>query len=221
MLKFFHLISELTTLQQAVVALCIVAVMTGIPYYGFMVRILLLLFRRQLHAEVHRFDWNAVDHESSNRSFYIEGTALVLRWDVEGAYRIDVQPIGRRLKGNAAEIVITSGLDTFILTAYGLSGKVQVVRTLPQSAIKQLHVTALSRNVSAATAHKSVVVQSYTPKTKVLDTVLARYGFIKGALHRLEPRFSRLTRTSYVGSLALRYKFTTRKYQKVLDSEKI
>jgi len=215
-----HHISNLTSQQHALVALGVVALMVGIPYFGLVGRVLALLFRGQRKAIVNRFEWKGMDNGEGARSFYVEGSTAALCWEVQGAYRIDVLPIGRRLKGDAAEIVIKPGIDTFVLTAYGLSGKVQATLTMPTTLVKQLKVAPLGRGVAASAVPKKIEFGDYSPKTKRLHPGLVPARFVPDVLRRMEPRFSRLSRVSFVGSLISQYRFSTRKYQEIQQPEK-
>ena len=219
-MHLLHQISNLTSQQQALVALCVVALMAGLPYFGLVGRVLALLFSGQGKAVVNRFEWKGMDNGEGARSFYVEGSTAVLCWEVQGAYRIDVLPIGRRLKGDAAEIVIKPGIDTFVLTAYGLSGKVQATLTLPTTMVKHLKVAPLGRSVAAGAAPKKIELGDYSPKTKRLHPGLVSIRFVPDVLRRMEPRFSSLSRASFAGSLISQYRFSTRKYQEIQQPEK-
>lgn len=215
-----HYFSGLTSQQQAIAAICVVVLMAGMPYFGLVGRLMLLLLRRQMKAVVVRFDWFETGSGGSGRPFFVEDTTAILHWEVEGAYRIDVLPIGRRLKGNAAEVVIKPGLNRFVLYAYGLSGKAEAVLTLPTNATKQLSVAPMGRNISGGAAPKPVEIGSYHSTTKALQAKLENARFEPGTLHRIEPLHSRLAHKSFLGTLILKYRYSTQKYQKFQHAKK-
>ena len=189
----------------------VVALMLGIPYAGRLFRLLRLLFRGEFRPVVRHFGWwdGAAD-------FFVEGTAAVLQWEVTGAYRIDLLPVGRWRKGNAAEIVVDARQRVFVLTAYGLFGRAQARLELPAGAVRHLELAALSRSTLAAAPRKAVQVATLAPLRKALEPTGKRWSPVLG--DRPEPRDARLLQFPLSRVLRLGYVFSTRKYRQPLAS---
>lgn len=43
-------------------------------------------------------------------------------WEVEGASKIDLVPIGKKLKGNSASVIVVNNIKKYTLVAYGFKG---------------------------------------------------------------------------------------------------
>lgn len=75
----------------------------------------------------------------------LSGTRLKLYWKVEGAIKIDIEPIGTGLKGNCAEVLIDSSILKYTLTAHGLWGKKLTTELIiPIDKIYHLDTTKIS-----------------------------------------------------------------------------
>jgi hypothetical protein len=106
-------------------------------------RWLKFVFRHLVHREplvIERFDCHfghytngilihSNDQNVIPRRFILKESAFMLSWKVKGAWRVDLEPVGRDLRGDTVKIVLRPEVRKFTLMAYGLFGK-SAIRTL-------------------------------------------------------------------------------------------
>ena len=69
----------------------------------------------------------------------LKGHILILTWKVRGAWRVDLEPVGRDLRGNAAKVVLDPSICRFSLKAYGIfAHPVSAEIEIPQSRLFQM-----------------------------------------------------------------------------------
>jgi len=136
MINFFKWINNLDSLQAWGLFVLVAIILALIPYMGYVLSFLRIKFSNQ-KLEILDFSWRLIPDQlfekSKERSLYYssvgapvlyEGMVILLTWKVVGAYRIDVNPLGSRLKGNSARVVIKKGDNLFTLVAYSPTGKI-------------------------------------------------------------------------------------------------
>lgn len=150
--------SELGT-AEGLKYFCILAVLLALmPYFD-----LIKLFFRQIvlrnELQIHFFEFSTEQNvyagrdDQGNQVFidlpsddvFIIGQKIKLYWKVDGAYRIDIVPIGKGLKGNCAHVLVNEGLNKYELTAYGFLGKKESLEiSIPENRVYHLDTTQLS-----------------------------------------------------------------------------
>jgi hypothetical protein len=93
--------------------------MAIVPYMSLILRVFRILFSNE-KPEIVDFSWRFIPDthiaDVNGKTYYVikselpvlyEGMVIMLNWHVKGAYSIDVSPLGKSLKGNAAHVVIT------------------------------------------------------------------------------------------------------------------
>jgi hypothetical protein len=136
MIEFFKWINRLDSLQAWGFFVLVAMVLAIIPFMGYIISYLRIKFSNQ-KLEIVDFSWRLIPDQlfekSDERSLYFssvgapvlyEGMVILLTWKVIGAHRIDVHPLGSKLKGNSARVVIKKGDNLFTLFAYAPSGKI-------------------------------------------------------------------------------------------------
>jgi hypothetical protein len=154
----FKWMSELGT-AEGLKYFCILAVLLALmPYFD-----LIKLFFRQLvlrkELQIHFFEFSTEQNvyagtdDQGNQVFidlpgddvFIIGQKIKLYWKVDGAYRVDIVPIGKGLKGNCAHVLVTEGINKYELTAHGFWGKKESLEiSIPENRVYHLDTTQLS-----------------------------------------------------------------------------
>lgn len=106
---------------------------------------------------------------AASPDFIVSGSKAVLYWKVKGVSRIDLTPLGRDIRGNAAEVVITPLNREFTLTVYGLSGKVSSTISIPAENIKTLENHKVSENESLSASYLFPKTEEIEPKITKLE----------------------------------------------------
>ena len=149
--SFYQYLSTLTTWEIVFFALPIVLIMVLMPYFSLIFRVIMLTFRNE-KPEILNFEilYNPVYSDKDALmcvtipEYYIAGTTATLYWQVKGASRIDLEPLGKNVKGNSANIIIDSENRVFTLTVHGLQGKVSSTISIPEELVKQLDTEKIS-----------------------------------------------------------------------------
>jgi hypothetical protein len=158
MTAFFEWLADLKPAQGLFLLALIAAIMLVIPYHHIITAFIKhIIFPKSL--KIHEFRNNLtpilenIDSDESgeklsiskDKSLLITGTHCTLYWKVEGAYRIDIENIGKNLRGNAAGFIINSQQRHFQLTAFGFFGKKETAELiLPAEELHSLETTPLS-----------------------------------------------------------------------------
>jgi hypothetical protein len=124
--------------------------------------------------------------------FVIEGSKVLLHWEVEGALSVSLYPKHGKIKGNMAEVIINRNNHTFVLVVKGLFSREKVSVSIPLDKIK----TLVSESISTAkilsesplmvdigitqneTLNKTFT-KTLSKETKYTKNVSANYPFIK------------------------------------------
>ncbi len=127
------------------------------PYIPLLKNILKVILNSE-KAEIKSFNFSiSTDHfltkidekeyylHPSKPGFVINGGKTILNWEVSGAYRIDLNPIQKKIKGNTAQIIISKGNNNFELIAYTLKGRLRAELILPVEEIKTVNTIKISK----------------------------------------------------------------------------
>ena len=156
MIEIFQWFGSLGLVEGIFLFTGICVALALVPYY----RLLLKLFRfwwKKEKGEIVAFEYDvSVDHkltDANGYSFYLlpeqqgfllNGGKLLLTWNVRGAYRVDIDGVGKDLKGNGAWIIVDRRKTNFKLTIHTLKGKKSQMLQLPAGKIIDVKTTAYS-----------------------------------------------------------------------------
>jgi hypothetical protein len=154
------MIEWLSTVNPALLWLIFIIValiMAIIPFYGKLKKALQTKFSNTT-PEIVDFSWrHAPDHlmfkvkdkeyylQANGTQFIIEGGALILSWDVKGAFQVDISGIGADLKGNSATIRANKQQTHFELVAHTTDGKIRKTLELDPAMFRTLGTFNLSQ----------------------------------------------------------------------------
>jgi hypothetical protein len=157
MKQFFEWIASLNPNQSFGAFALVCALMAVFPYASTILNWLKLKFGNQ-DPEILDFSWRiSQDHflmssngkkyylNSSNQNFILEGGKLIINWHVKGAYRVDVLPIGKKLKGNTAMIAARRQQNEFKLIAYTAKGRLEKSLVIDPKLFRELSTVNLSK----------------------------------------------------------------------------
>lgn len=183
MIQFFEWIATLNPNQAWGLFALICSAMAFAPYAKVTFKWLRLLFSNQ-EPEIIDFSWRvSKDHfllntrgkkyylNASKQNFILEGGKLLLNWHVRGAYRIDVQPIGKKLKGNTAVISAKRSQNCFKLIAYTTKGKLERELQIDPMLFRDLATLNLSQEEQFKQNKQARKTISFTSA----NTLLGRY----------------------------------------------
>jgi hypothetical protein len=133
MIDFFKFLEGLSPMTQWCLFILVSLLAVAIPNFKFIIDFFKYLVKREalkinsfaLHTEIVK-DSNKVNTEGfldKDNNIHIKGNKATLTWDVKGSYRIDIEGVGKKLKGNAAGIILLPHLKSFQLLAYGFGGR--------------------------------------------------------------------------------------------------
>lgn len=188
MIEFFKWINSLDSLQACGFFVLAAIILALIPFMGFILSYLRIKFSNQ-KLEIVDFSWRLIPdklfEKSDERSLYFssvgatvlyEGMVVLLTWKVIGAYRIDVKPLGSRLKGNSARVVIKKGDNLFTLVAYAPKGKISYDVIIKANEVRTLKTFNISKEKHFAQDENELLVAKIA---------LLKYGGLKYSLLRL------------------------------------
>lgn len=157
MIDFFKWITTLTMLQAWSLFGLICLLMSLMPLFPFVKRILVIKFTNE-KAEINDFTWRSAPDQlmtilegnsyylkTRDINFLLTGSKIILNWNVSGAYRIDIEGLGKRVKGNTANVIVKNGMNSFVIIAYTLNGKLRKELNINPSLIKSLKTFNLSK----------------------------------------------------------------------------
>lgn len=145
MSQILEYLGKLSTVHGLLILLVLAIVFAAVPYYKLVLAFVRMLIK-PVKPEILSFELRyAPDHligseASLNKDYYLlaaehgfilDGSKMLLTWKVTGAYRVDLQPFGKNLEGNAAYVVATSKSRKFKLIAYGPVRKVEKIIEIP------------------------------------------------------------------------------------------
>lgn len=155
--NYFESVSKATAWAVfSAVVLLFVLIPIG-PLMGRAIRV----FLSKEQPEIRDFSWRRIPNyklaEDENRTLYLQsekdsqclqGTRLMLNWEVIGAFRVDILPIKKRISGNAALVTVQPFNRHFKLIAYTWKGKLSKELIIPSNAVFALNSMNLSHDAS-------------------------------------------------------------------------
>jgi len=246
--SLFNWMSEMGKTEGLKYLLIVASILTLIPYTEIISKFFKqIVLRKKL--EIQYFEYsveqnifagkddkgNQIYLDLPNDDIFICDTKLKLYWKVEGAYRIDLDPIGVKLKGNAAEVLINPNVTKYTLTAHGFWGKKLTAEVnIPVDKIYFLDTTPFSKYTNKiirtapkvsvmSTTEANIIVQQYTQ-----GKLLKMNDWLR--THLLKPANSKIVTDKLIHAnmnrkklyknlddsrLMKSYTFSTKKYQKI------
>ncbi len=188
MIEFFQWINSLDSLQAWGLFSLLAFILALIPFMGYILSYLRIKFSNQ-KLEIFDFSWRLIPdqlfekseesslyYSSIGASVLYEGMVVLLTWKVVGAYRIDINPIGNRLKGNSARVVIKKGDNLFTLVAYSPDGKMSQDILIEACGVRTLKTFNISKEKHFGQDNNELIV------TKIAT---ARYSGLRYSLLRI------------------------------------
>ena len=158
MIELYQWFSLLNPVEAWLIFGTVMLVLGLIPYTFMLYGIARVLIRRE-KAKIHAFEYAfSPDHKlaevhsnefyllSPTMHFIIQGGEILITWHVTGAWRVDIDGIGKNLKGNAARVVVNRSKPRYTLTAYTLRGKLRAVLQLPADRIFDVKTTLFAQD---------------------------------------------------------------------------
>jgi hypothetical protein len=158
MIELYRWFSLLDPVEAWLVFGAVMLVLGLIPYTPMLYGITRVLIKRE-KAKIHTFEYAfSPDHklaEAHNNEFYllsptmhfiIQGGEILITWHVTGAWRVDIDGIGKNLKGNAAKVIVNRNKSIYTLTAHTLKGKLRAVLQLPADRIFDVKTTSFAQD---------------------------------------------------------------------------
>jgi len=155
--EIFKFLGSLETEVQFTLFLLVMLAMAIFPYAGFLGKLIYLWFSNS-KSQIVDFSWRLVPDlkigETIDIDYYVtksekpilfNGMSLMLNWHVIGAYKIDIFPIGKNMKGNTAVVPLMAGKNVFILNAHTKKGKLNAEIIIDSSAVYKLATFNISR----------------------------------------------------------------------------
>jgi hypothetical protein len=181
-------------------------------------------------------DTNIKGYNVSNNSnnLLIINSKLNFVWEVEGASKIDLVPIGKKLKGNSASVIVDNKIKKYTLVAYGFKGeKVEAVIDFSNEifyAIKTNPIasnTKIIRNTPIICAQKISKSKISTFKQTLTSSNILKNWF-RNRLYEIETdninanyfiktntNKNKLNDTISKRKILKSYSFSTKKYQSI------
>lgn len=246
--SLFKWMSEMGTSEGLKYFLIIASILALIPYTEIITKYLRQIVLRK-KFEIHFFEYsveqniyagkdengNDIYLDLPNDDIFINGTKLKLYWKVEGAYRIDLDPIGVKLKGNATEVLINHNVTKYTLTAYGFWGKqltaeinipvdkIYILDTTPFSEYSNKIIRTAPKVSVMPTTEANIIVQQYTQgklfkmndwlRTHLLKPTNSK--IVTDKLIHANINRKKLYKNLDDSRLMKSYTFSTKKYQKI------
>ena len=178
MTQLFHTIEGMSETSIGAIICVVSLIFLIIPFLSEIQKAFRALLSNKV-PEIRDFSWRLIPNPKlsgdENRALYlssgepvhfIQGTSLLLNWDVQGAFRIDLHPIKKRIQGNTALVSIHKGNMHFKLVAFTWRGKIVKELTIPSDALYALQSLNLSRDASFGQPAKewTVPAMSNAPK---------------------------------------------------------
>ena len=159
MKELFDWLSTLNSSLLSIIAVIAALIMFLIPFMDQITSIFWIIITKK-KAEIVDFSWRLIPDlnigERAEKKFYLlktehpiiyEGMIILINWQVIGAYRIDIKPLGKNLKGNAAKVVLSSEKCHYTLIAHTLKGKLKKELTIDSIKILKLKTFNISKEL--------------------------------------------------------------------------
>lgn len=151
----FNWFTSLSALQGTLYFIGVLLALGLMPYYGIIFKCIGFWYRKE-KGKILDFEFDiSPDHYlvtlkgreyyklPEDQGFLLNGGSIILTWRVTGAYRVDIDGVGKKLKGNGAYTVVNRKRPNFKMTIYTLQGKKTKILHLPVEKIKDLNTAKL------------------------------------------------------------------------------
>jgi hypothetical protein len=155
MTGLFNWFGSLSTLQGILFFIGVLLLLGLMPYYGIIFKCIGFWYRKE-KGKILDFEFDiSPDHYlvtlngkeyyklPDDQGFLLNGGSIILTWRVTGAYRVDIDGVGKKLKGNGAYTLVNRKRPKFKMTIYTLQGKKTKILHLPVEKIKDLNTAKL------------------------------------------------------------------------------
>lgn len=155
MTGMFNWFTSLSALQGTLFFIGVLLALGLMPYYGIIFKCIGFWYRKE-KGKILDFEFDiSPDHYlvtlkgreyyklPEDQGFLLNGGSIILTWRVTGAYRVDIDGVGKKLKGNGAYTVVNRKRPNFKMTIYTLQGKKTKILHLPVEKIKDLNTAKL------------------------------------------------------------------------------
>ncbi len=168
----------------------------------------------------------------SSQKILINDSIINFVWKVEGALKIDLLPIGKKLKGNASADIINSNKKRYTLVAHGFNGKkIESVIDLSDEIFYSLQTKPLASNQKIVRTSPKIGSAKFsnskfsnfklteTKSNKLIDWLRTGFHDIKNKQINTEyfvktsAKKTNLTNSISRGKILKSYTFSTKKYQ--------
>lgn len=175
-------------------SLCLILVLT--PYFSILYSFIKkIICWRKLKIYHFNYSFSKFDEKKfstnqnfaiNNDEFIVEGSKIFLFWKVKGALWIKLVPHIGKVKGNAAELIITRNNRKLILEAKGIFSKKQIEIEIPIHKIKTLETKVLSK-----TQVKSEIKNKYSFNSKYYRTRIFSINYLNYITSNINLKFNR------------------------------
>jgi hypothetical protein len=155
MMEMFKWFANLSVLQGILLFVGVLLVLGLMPYYGIIYKCIGFWYRKE-KGKILDFEFDvSPDHYlvtlngkeyykmPDEQGFLLNGGSIILTWRVTGAYRVDIDGVGKKLKGNGAYTIVNRKKPNYKMTIYTLQGKKSKILRLPVDQILDLDTTRL------------------------------------------------------------------------------
>lgn len=159
MKELFDWLYTLNSSLLSIIAVIAALIMFLIPFMDQITSIFWIIISNK-KAEIVDFSWRLIPDlnigERAEKKFYFlkteypiiyEGMIILINWQVIGAYRIDIKPLGKNLKGNTAKVVLSSERCHYTLIAHTFKGKLKKELTIDSIKILKLKTFNISKEL--------------------------------------------------------------------------
>jgi hypothetical protein len=193
--NFIELLRALDTLQGILILAIVALILAIIPYYKKIYLLTKYLFHKEI-LSIEHFDCHisaSVQQSLTSRNsddrypdpFIFIGSTFMLSWKVNGAWRVDLDPVGSDLKGNAVELVLRPGMQHFTLTAYGFfQPPITRMLELPEFVIYRLDKTNIATDKIAERSFPKLINHYFTQ----IDARNLSFAHAKYFTRTIEPK---------------------------------
>ena len=175
MIEMFKWFASLSALQGGLLFIAVLLVLGLMPYYGIIYKCIGFLYRKE-KGKILDFEFDITpDHYlvtlngkeyyklPDDQGFLLNGGSIILTWRVTGAYRVDIEGVGKNLKGNGAYTIVNRKQPNFKMTIYTLQGKKTKILHLPVDKIRDLKTTKLvNQKIGLTRALMQPTTQEFT-----------------------------------------------------------
>ena len=118
-----------------------------IKYFVLKKNLEIIYFNYYTQATEYKGDKSEMNLPNSSPKILINGSVIHFVWKVEGALKVDLLPIGEKLKGNASADIINSNKKKYTLIAYGFNGqKIESVIDLSNEIFYSVQTNPIASN---------------------------------------------------------------------------